>query len=570
MRVMVTRPKPFGEPLCDLIQQAGGEAIYFPTIDITSPTDDRLLQQSLAKLNDYDWVIFISPQAVLRSYPYMRGESFCIAAIGEGTAHALKERKLHVNACPATWNTEGLLALADFQALEGKKIAIIKGRGGRDLLSQQLKKRGADVTEIITYQRSLPDTNTSTYVERVHNQSVDVIICTSNEGLLNLKTLLKSEWDYLKTIPLLVISERMRIKASELGFQNIFLANNASNNAVLDALENVRIKLMDNQEEQNAIPPIRKSLPWHAITLFFSVLTLILMLVIFYLLNNHYLKIFSKESQSQAQYNQLQQKVVAIESQSSQLTEKLDAQSQAVNALQQTQTGFTRDEWLVVEAEFLVKLANNKLQFENNIDQAIQLLKTADQDISHLNDANVLALRKALADDIANLQGVNKVDVPGVYLQLSALNDQLDKLRLVTKIKENISPTTNKTEQLPWWKKGAQETWQTLRKIVVVRYHETGKPPLVLPEAQDFLLLNLHAALEKSMWGLLHQQPVVYETSLQQTVKWVKEYFIVDDALTQSILNNLAQLQKINVKPSPPALSASLQAFQEYFATHKQ
>jgi uncharacterized protein HemX len=113
-----------------------------------------------------------------------------------------------------------------------------------------------------------------------------------------------------------------------------------------------------------------------------------------------------------------------------------------------------------------------------------------------------------------------------------------------------------------------QQTWQALRQIVIVRYNPNGTPPLTLPEQQDFLFLNLHAALEKAMWGLLHQQPEVYRASLEQTLKWIKLYFVQDAPPTQSLLTNLTELQALDIHPTTPKITDSLKAFQDYFAAH--
>jgi uncharacterized protein HemX/uroporphyrinogen-III synthase len=565
--VLVTRPAPLGELLCEEIRAAGGKPIYFPVITILPPADEALFLQQITQLNNYDWVVFISPQAVLHSKIYLKDLTASIAAIGKSTMQALQSAGLAVSAVPEEeWNSEGLLDLPSFQAVQDSKIAIIKGEGGRDLITNELEKRGASVTEIQAYQRALPQEDNGPVLQLLRKKSIDVILCTSVLGLTNLMSLFANV--ELKKIPLLVISERMRQKAEDLKFETIFVAKNASNGAVLAALKNMRITSMETQVEKTepALQPPSRSY----LGIVFAVVAFLLLVGALYFVNKYYFKVFAKEATMQSQYGQVQKEVSVIEAQTHSLADTVKAQANVLTTLQQTQTGFNRNEWRILEAEFLVKLANDKLQFDNNASQAIRLLQAADGEIRSLNDADLLPLRKALADDIASLQGAAKLDVSGIYLQLSALNEQVSKLPLVSNPTINVNESQAAEASLPWWKRGLNQAWSSLKQIVIVRYHQSGKPPLVLPEQQDYLYMNLHSAIEKAMWGLLHQQSEVYKTSLDQAEHWIKEYFVLDAPGTQGALKTLTELQAINVKPEMPTLSASLRAFQDYFASHKQ
>lgn len=232
---MVTRPKPQGILLCEQIRLLGGRPVYFPTIEIVPYENDNLL----SNLDQYDILIFISPEAVYQSAKLIRKlpKKVKYAAIGAMTAKALEEIGLPAAIFPLEdWNSEGLVALPDMQAVKGKKIAIIKGLGGRQWLEEELERRGAKVNLILVYQRALPQIEIKPYVDLLQRDIVDVIICTSNEGLQNLKILLNDAWPALQKTPLLVISERMVLRAQELGFKQILLSKNASQNAILEAL----------------------------------------------------------------------------------------------------------------------------------------------------------------------------------------------------------------------------------------------------------------------------------------------------------------------------------------------
>lgn len=562
LSVLVTRPSPAGEALCDEIHHAGGEAIFFPTLDIVP------IQTNIALLDQYDWAIFISPQAVYHSPPL--SNTIKIAAMGEGTRAALQEKQLAVDAYPGTPSTEGFLTLPEFQHLNGVKIAIIKGEGGRETLRAALISRGAIVTEITVYRRDLPKIDTQPVNARLRNHTVNVVICTSNTGLINLKILLSNAWQVLQNVPLLVISDRQRSKALELGFKIVLLAHDASHSTLLAALTLEKEKIMENLPEEttpeNTKTSSCKSKSWYRIGIFFTTSAVIVLIFVFiasfYQLNR------ANQTHEQQVKTQMNTYVQMMEKQLSQLAEDVKAQAQIINAFRQTQTGHTRDEWRILEAEFLVQLANDKLQLDHNVKQSLLLLQQADQRVRDLNNPNLLPLRKALATDIAALQAISEVDTQGLYLRLSALNDQLDQLPLMNKPTESTPAETPVDNQLPWWKKALHQTWQGLRQIVTVHYNEKGSLPLLMPDQQFFLYQNLHATLEKAMWGLLRQQPAIYQAALKEAEQWTKKYFLPDSPITQNIVTNLIQLQEINIAPTIPSSIESLKAFQEYLSTH--
>lgn len=244
LHIMVTRPEPQGLELCKLIEAHGGHASYFPTI-VFAPSPDRAAFQAAIKvLGEQDYLVFLSPQAVYAS-AYALHEMWPefpptvkIAAIGAGTARALREAGYAVDAYPsAAWSSEGLLQLPAFQSVEGKKIALIRGEGGRDLFEKTLLARGGHILNVLAYQRVLPRVDRHDYLTLFKEQEIDVIVCTSFEGVQNLKILLGANaWPYIKVLPLVVVSERIKMLAEDLGFQTIWVARNASNEMIIDLL----------------------------------------------------------------------------------------------------------------------------------------------------------------------------------------------------------------------------------------------------------------------------------------------------------------------------------------------
>lgn len=259
LRILVTRPKPQGKVLVHKIHRASGIAEYFPTITITPLSTGKDFQQTLMLKSPWDWLIFVSPQAVYTSakalrlaWPKLSGTG--IAGIGQGTAQALHRAGFSmVTYPPNQWDSEGLLQLPQFRNLVGKKIAIIRGMGGREILHQALSARGACVSHLIAYERSCPKGDISRPLKLLAAGRLHGIVAASGEGVKNLSILLGRAEDDLYRVPLIINSERIKQLAEDLGFQTIWVADNASHQAILQLLALKRNELCQIAEQKKLL-----------------------------------------------------------------------------------------------------------------------------------------------------------------------------------------------------------------------------------------------------------------------------------------------------------------------------
>lgn len=229
------------------------------------------------------------------------------------------------------------------------------------------------------------------------------------------------------------------------------------------------------------------------------------------------------------------------------------------------------NKWYVAEAQYLVTTANDHLQFTHNLALAKVLLERADQVLAKMNEPSVLEIRKSVAVDMANLQALPQIDVTGLYLRLSALNAQLDQLPLPASPLKSETPTPAPIQPgLPWWKAGLAHTWQALSQIVIVRYNGSNALPLVMPDEKAFLYQNLHAEMESAMWAVLQRNADVYQASLARIEEWITPYFVADAPETKTMLQNIQDLRKVNIKPPAVNLSSTLQLFSAYFSQTEQ
>lgn len=229
--ILVTRPQGRADNLCQLINDAGGQAIHYPVIEILPPLDNRSLLNIKEYLYQYDIAIFISPTAVLHTANLLPlfPEHLQIAAIGSKTAGMLENHYLPVSIQTNGHNSESLLTHPALQtpAVTNMKILIFRGEGGRAFLGNSLIHRGAQVRYVESYRRALP---VSPALSADKLKQLDAITISSNEGLDNLMLLVENP-DIILKIPVIVASDKTVANAGSYGFKHVHLAENATDEA---------------------------------------------------------------------------------------------------------------------------------------------------------------------------------------------------------------------------------------------------------------------------------------------------------------------------------------------------
>lgn len=242
--VLVTRPAHQAENLCRLIEERDGVAVRFPTLAIAALEDTCTIQNTLAHLDKYQWLIFVSANAVTMHRYYSddgkieKFKSVRIAAIGKATAQALVQAGLSVDLVPESgYNSEALLAMTQMQQMMGQRCLIVRGEGGREELATTLRNRGATVEYLDVYKRMIPGMDNSQVSLLLAQSMLDAITVTSGEALQNLIIMLEEKHHHqLFEVPLVVISNRIRQIAVDIGFKRIAVTNSPSDVAILETV----------------------------------------------------------------------------------------------------------------------------------------------------------------------------------------------------------------------------------------------------------------------------------------------------------------------------------------------
>ena len=236
--VLVTRPAHQSQQLCELLVDAGFKPITFPTIDIVPLPLDHNKKNILENINIFDFVLFISTNAVHQVIAYKTlwpSDNTRYIAIGPKTAEALVDG-LAITPdfiSPKPFSSEQLMTQLPSQ-LTDKHILIIKGEGGRDFLADELKNKGMIVETLDTYRRSLP----TNIVPNLKHFEITYITITSILALKNLTLLLQDDFSTMsKRCVFVLFSKRIEHYAKQIGCAHTIVANNADNDSLVQAIK---------------------------------------------------------------------------------------------------------------------------------------------------------------------------------------------------------------------------------------------------------------------------------------------------------------------------------------------
>lgn len=221
---MVTRPAPQAAHLAELIRAAGGNPIVFPAIEIVAVEDPRSLNSLIDRLDEFDLAIFISPSAVHMAMNMIKARRqlpprLKLAAIGSGGVRELGNFGLTGVIAPAgRFDSEALLELPELQEIAGRRIAIFRGDGGREMLGDTLAARGARIEYAECYRRVRPQADAAPLLAAWERDELHGVAVTSSEALRNLFDLVGERGrPWLRKTPLFVSHPRIEQAARELG-----------------------------------------------------------------------------------------------------------------------------------------------------------------------------------------------------------------------------------------------------------------------------------------------------------------------------------------------------------------
>ena len=245
--MLVTRPAHQSAGQIDYLRQLGAEPVPLPLLKIvpTTEQDDEDYQQCKACILDLDLyrdVIFVSPNAArigadwIDTYWPQPPLGVRWVGIGQQTADSLEQSGLTAWHADSGFDSETLLAHPSMQAMAGERILILRAEGGRDLLAETLRQRGARVDLAHIYRRACPTHPARVIQSTIYTQPLSAILITSGQALQNLLQLCESSTATLTNTLIIVPSARLAELARSLGCKRIRVAQGPDDRSMVDAL----------------------------------------------------------------------------------------------------------------------------------------------------------------------------------------------------------------------------------------------------------------------------------------------------------------------------------------------
>ena len=226
--------------------------------------------------------------------------------------------------------------------------------------------------------------------------------------------------------------------------------------------------------------------------------------------------------------------------------------------------------WKILEAEYFLGLANQKLQLEGDRNSAIQLLENADAALLESGNANVFATRQAISNSLTELRDIQPLDREGVYLRIGNLATRAANINLLSSMRENFESRRNaaSTSLETGTNSGGiiDSALNFLGSVFVWRDWEDTPEAMLVPGQEAFIKQNLQLMLEQARLALLMRDESLYQSSLADARAWMQRYAVTDTAIGQTILVELDELAAITINPALPGLNQPLRLVRQLSA----
>ena len=235
----------------------------------------------------------------------------------------------------------------------------------------------------------------------------------------------------------------------------------------------------------------------------------------------------------------------------------------------------TRTDWLLAEAEYLLRIANQRLMIEKDIRGAMSALEAADEVLTESDDIGVYPVRQQLAREILALKGLTGVDRTGLYLTLEAAIDSIHQLTDQALISENapgfvVNAAQGESAGTDEEPGAVVQAWNkvkaTLMQVVVVRRMDEPVKPLLSPDQSAYARLNLQLMLEEAEMAVLRGNQPLYERALTKARTTIDDWYNASNPRVTALSDTLAELAGKNVDPELPDISQSLDLLKERLA----
>jgi uncharacterized protein HemX len=213
----------------------------------------------------------------------------------------------------------------------------------------------------------------------------------------------------------------------------------------------------------------------------------------------------------------------------------------------------TRGYWLLADAEYLLSVANERLNLIGDVHTTIEALEAADERLKESGDAGVIRVREKIAEEIATLKTVSLPDIVGTYMAIQSLQEHVDKLN-------TLLPFAGKT---PTTSEKSSEQTETVTEnkglfdMLGVKHSEQNINAIITPEQAIFIREQLRVKLEMVKIALSQHNEELYQSTLKDTKNWLEHNF-AKDKVSQQFGEQLEKFASMKLRSQFPDINQSL------------
>ena len=265
--------------------------------------------------------------------------------------------------------------------------------------------------------------------------------------------------------------------------------------------------------------------------------------------------------------------LLELESTLIQEVDRLTTQLADLQAQQLRSSNETDREWKILEAEYLIGIASQKLQLEGDVATAAAQLQRADQALLDSGSASVFAVRQAIATELQQLRNIEGLDREGVYLQLDNLLAEMQGIDLLNSMRTDFENRRNAESQPLTLGTDAngylESSLEFLSSIFVWRKWEETPQAMLAPGQDELIKQNLRLMLEQAQLALLMRDNALYQQAMAKSQDWFQRYAVTDSEQGRAIAASLSQLGGYDINPILPGLSQSLSLINQLTASER-
>ncbi|SQD79498.1 uroporphyrinogen-III C-methyltransferase [Moritella yayanosii] len=212
------------------------------------------------------------------------------------------------------------------------------------------------------------------------------------------------------------------------------------------------------------------------------------------------------------------------------------------------------NEWMLAEAEYLIRIAGRKIALEQDIDTSLALLSSASRRLTQLNDPSLLPLRKVIEQDITTLSKLPRIDHDGLALKLAIQAEEVDNLALAGFTRpEVVASETQLSSNSADWKTNLTKSWKSFSdNFITIRRQDNSVDALLSPQTAWYLTENLKTQLLQAELAVHRQDQAKFNQALKTAKAWLERYYDVNQPATKSMLASLDSLSNVSITTTYP------------------